>query len=244
MGLETKDILYEDEQIIVCHKHPGVATQTARLGEQDMVSLMKNYLGTAYVAVIHRLDQPVEGVLVFAKNREAAAALSGQEMEKRYYAVALADREKPDILPEALSGKETVLVDYLIKNGRENTSSVSRKEVKDARRAELSYRVIRVMEEENEYGDKGRAPALLDICLKTGRHHQIRVQLSHAGMPLLGDMKYGDGDAKRISRQMGIDNIALCAYSLTFAHPVSNKKMQVGITPEGDAFRPFLPINP
>lgn len=244
MRLEREDILYEDGQIIVYHKHSGIAVQTAKLGECDVVSLIKNYLKTPYAAVIHRLDQPVEGVLVFAKNKGAAADLSKQAMEKRYYAVASVSKESPDIHMENGSGKETVLVDYLLKNGKDNTSYISRKEVKDAKRAELSYRVIRMMKEQKEYEDMGRAPALLEICLKTGRHHQIRVQLSHAGMPLLGDMKYGDEDTKRISRGMGVNNVALCAYSLTFLHPVSNKKMNFKITPEGTAFQPFLPINP
>ena len=122
--LTKEDILYEDNYIIVCRKRAGIATQTARLGEPDLESALKNYWKIPYVAVIHRLDQPVEGILAFARTREAAAGLSrqsaGQVMNKKYYAVVMMGE----------CGKENILVDYLQRNGRENTSRVVSKDAR------------------------------------------------------------------------------------------------------------------
>ena len=133
-------ILYEDEDILVCHKPAGVAVQTKRLGQADMESLLKNYrVGKGeqpYIGVVHRLDQPVEGVMVFAKTKEAAASLSRQIAakitDKYYYAMV-------DGVPKARKG---MLEDYLLRDGRTNTSSVVDKGTPEAKRAELSYDVL------------------------------------------------------------------------------------------------------
>lgn len=243
-----QSILYEDEDIIVCHKNPGIAVQTSKMGEQDMESLLKNYLRTPYLGIIHRLDQPVEGLLVFAKNKQAAAGLSrqnaGSAMSKQYYAAVFIKDAEAVSTKTAHAGAvgerasrvagEHTLVDYLIKNGRENTSRVAgekEKNSKDARRAELSYEIIKVREDKT---------ALVRISLKTGRHHQIRVQMAHAGMPLLGDGKYGDTDSQTISAVKHIRNVALCAYSLTFSHPRTGKRMRYEIEPSGEAFSVFF----
>ncbi len=288
-GLAEEDILYEDASIIVCRKRAGMATQTARLGEQDLESALKNYWKASYVAVIHRLDQPVEGILVFARTKEAAAGLSrqsaGQIMNKKYYAVAIMDAQRMDFfrgnsgmaysfgngprmegIGEAPAfrigasaadffmeeGKEQVLVDYLQRNGRENISKVVDKNAKDGKRAELIYEVLAAREVLWENGDDTdisgmeteaavrKKIALLRVQLKTGRHHQIRVQMAHGGMPLLGDGKYGSMESKDYSRRMGIKNIALCAYSLEFIHPLTGRKMNFEITPKGMAFAPFF----
>lgn len=245
MKLKIEDILYEDQQMLIYHKPSGIATQTARLGEQDAVSLVKNYLKEPYAAVIHRLDQPVEGILVFAKTKQAAAALSaaqhGRDMEKKYYAAVSVSMENLKPLSHAPDKRETVLVDYLVKNARNNTSSIAGKNEKDAKRAELSFRIIKV---QTQQAADNRIPVLMEVILRTGRHHQIRVQLAHAGMPLLGDSKYGDEASLRMSRSMGIDSVALCACSLTLLHPLTKKKMNVSIVPKGKAFQLFLPINP
>ena len=151
------------------------------------------------------------------------------------------------------------MVDYLQRNGRENTSRVVSKDAKDAKRAELTYEVLAEKDgfpgqaESGERGENTGAAqagreirkriALLRVQLKTGRHHQIRVQMAHAGMPLLGDSKYGSEESKDYSRRMGIKNIALCAYSLDFLHPVTGKKMNFEITPKGNGFCPFFPVN-
>lgn len=280
--LVKEDILYEDNFIIVCRKRAGIATQTARLGEADLESALKNYLKTPYVAVIHRLDQPVEGILAFAKTKDAAAGLSrqsaGQVMNKKYYAVAMMGVSGGGTFAEDASGmdsgmedcaatdffvgsgKKNTLVDYLQRNGRENTSRVVSKNAKDGKRAELTYEVLAekdglpVQAESGERGENTGAAqggreiwkriVLLRVQLKTGRHHQIRVQMAHAGMPLLGDSKYGSEESKDYSRRMGINNIALCAYSLEFLHPVTGEKMDFEITPEGNGFDPFFQLIP
>ncbi len=242
-------ILYEDNNIIVVHKPAGIATQTARVGQRDMVSEVKGYLackeqGTAlpqakrnglqtpYVGLIHRLDQPVEGILVFAKDKQSAAALSKQmtddRMEKYYYAV-VCGQDFPD---------KGELADYLIKDGKTNTSRIVPKEVKGAKPAKLSYEILR--RQPAGMPDEGEKQiALAKIHLQTGRHHQIRVQMRGAGMSLLGDYKYADEEAVRLSERMKIKEIALCAYRLEFEHPWARRKMQFQITPEGKSFSAF-----
>lgn len=226
--MKQERILYEDQDIIVCHKPAGIATQTARVGQADMVSEVTNYLArrqkNPYVGVVHRLDQPVEGILVFACNRQAAAALSRQmtenRVEKYYYAVVCGNGFQE-------RGK---LTDYLVKDGRTNTSRIVPPEVKGAKKAVLEYEIL--FAEQNT-----PMVALAGIRLLTGRHHQIRVQMSNAGMSLLGDRKYADVQAVRISEQMHIKEVALCAGRLSFMHPRTGRRMAFKIRPEGKIFQ-------
>lgn len=221
--MKTK-ILFEDKFIMVCYKPAGLPTQTASVMAPDMVSELKNYLrrssgsGTKepYVGLVHRLDQPVEGVLVFGKTQRAAAALSAQLNDGTLHKTYLAVTEG---IPEE---KEAVLTDYLWKDGRDNSSRVVPEGTKGAKRAELSYRVI----------SEKNGSTLIEIDLKTGRHHQIRVQMAHMGCPLLGDRKYG-----RSSQT--VRNPALCASKLAFRHPQTGKMMEFTVDPEGDAFAIF-----
>jgi 23S rRNA pseudouridine1911/1915/1917 synthase len=268
-------ILYEDDNIIVVHKPAGIATQTARVGQRDMVSEVTGYLAVKakagsgklpYVGLVHRLDQPVEGILVFAKDRQSAAELGRQvaedsvklqdgsrtaggssqrKMEKRYLAVVCGE-QFPD---------EGELLDYLLKDGKTNTSRIVPKEVKDAKEARLSYRILHRLDAEwvvqaaekthqpggpaETAGGSSRQLALAEIHLQTGRHHQIRVQMSQAGMSLLGDHKYADEATIAISGQLKVKEIALCAGYLSFAHPVSGERMKFEITPEGKCFHIF-----
>ena len=165
------NILYEDDQIIVVEKPVGIESQSNRTFEPDMVSEVKKHInslspkkGEPYVGVIHRLDKPVGGILVFGKTKEAAGALSkqvsGHQMEKKYLAV--------------ICGKPVdnfgTYVDYLWKDGKNNISKIVDKGITDAKRAELSYRVLEELE-----GEEGPL-CLVEIDLKTGRHHQVRVQ--------------------------------------------------------------------
>ncbi|MDE6389575.1 MAG: RluA family pseudouridine synthase [Lachnospiraceae bacterium] len=238
--MSIERILYEDEDIIVCHKASGIATQTARVGQADMVSEVTNYLRHAergrnipYVGVVHRLDQPVEGVLVFAKNKKAAAGLSRQmtenRMEKYYYAVVCGRKFE----------KSGELTDYLLKDGRTNTSRIVPAEVKNAKKAVLDYEILdeAFVTAEEEYPLR---IGLARIGLHTGRHHQIRVQMSHAGMSLLGDYKYADAETVKISEKMHVKEIALCAYRLSFSHPKTGKKVQFLIKPEGKNFQKYI----
>lgn len=248
------EILYEDSDILVIYKPAGIAVQTARAGQQDVVSELKNYLrqyrrpgekSVPYLGIIHRLDQLVEGVLVFAKNKRAAAFLSqqlqkqGDDMafHKQYYAVFCGK-------PPATEGE---LVDFLFKN-RENKAEVAMgQETLDAKMAVLKYLVMQVemveIPSNKEAGlmqTKETAQiALADIQIRTGRFHQIRVQMAHAGMPLLGDFKYGDRDATELSQRLKVRNVGLCAYHITFLHPASNKEMHFEVEPRGEAFSYF-----
>lgn len=240
-------IIYEDEEIIVVHKPAGFATQTSRVGQQDVISEMKNYIASkntqgnenSYIAVINRLDQPVEGIVLLGKTEDAAKELSRQiqshEMEKRYYAV---------IYGKAAVEEQT-LVDYMRKNPKTNTSEiVENSKEKDVKKAELSYKVLEVVDNRMEIGMDcvEYTATLMDITLKTGRHHQIRLQMAHAGMPLLGDQKYGSQESMELSRKIRQREIALCAYHLTFFHPKTKRKMNLEIVPQGMLFQNFQHI--
>ena len=213
------DILFEDEHLIVCYKSAGIPTQTSKLGEQDMVSLLKNYLKGGYVGVIHRLDQPVEGLLVFAKTPFAAKELNkgmqGAGFGKYYKAVLCG-------VPKESKG---ILEDYLVKDGRTNTSRVCNKEEKDAKKAVLSYEVIEKQEEKT----------LVKVKLDTGRHHQIRVQMANMGCPIWGDTKYNT----ELIQDKRFRQVALCAYRLEFVHPKTKKKMEFEAEPKGEGFEIF-----
>lgn len=227
-----EDILMEDADILVVHKHAGVAVQSAKFGQIDLEHELLNYLAVSqgqrgrqmpYLAVIHRLDQPVEGILVFGKTPQAARklneAMQKDRMEKIYLAVT-------DGKPERTEGK---LVDYLKKDGRTNRSEVATKDTPGAKQAELSYRILET------FGGPEEEYSLVQIRLKTGRHHQIRVQMAHAGAPLWGDSKYAPNrrDEKRA------EGIGLCAFRLTFAHPRTGKRLEFQVSPEGEVFSGF-----
>lgn len=212
--MNIKDyILYEDQYLLVCHKLPRIATQTSRIGEKDMVSLLKNYLyqqsskkQEPYLAVIHRLDQMVEGVLVFAKTPFAAKELNKQLQQKEF------GKQYRAVVCKIPSKKSGTLINYMVKDKKSNTSRVCNEHDVGAKKAVLHYEVI----EEKEDGT-----AVLHICLETGRHHQIRVQLAHIGCGIMGDAKYNFGNYEREKW----DKIALCAYRLCFVHPKTKKEM-------------------
>lgn len=213
------EIIFEDETILICKKPAGIPTQTPKTGVSDMVSLLKNYRVSngepPYLGLVHRLDQPVEGIMVFAKTKESAAALSKQmqngQFEKYYYAMV-----DGTLTPEA-----GILENYLLRDGKNNISRVVSKDTEDAKFARLSYETISVFPEKNQ--------SLLRVKLDTGRHHQIRVQLSHIGHPLIGDKKYGENTS-------GYLPLGLCSYHIGFSHPVTNKRMVYEIMPAGPAF--------
>lgn len=260
--MKKPEIIFQDEDILVCAKPARVATQTSRVSEPDLVSILKNELykqdrtKEPYLAVIHRLDQPVSGLLVFAKTKAAAADLSGQLQRDSFSKDYLALVSK---MPEK---KEDTLVDWLLKDGRTNISCVVPEGTADAKRAELAYEVMdeRFVKELTKTAGQmagGRksiaipeGTALIQVHLKTGRHHQIRVQMSHAGYPLVGDAKYNQetaggrlnrdtektSESARSERRRSIGSrpgqIALCAYHLKFRHPKTKKNMEFTICPE------------
>ena len=225
-------IVFEDDVLIVCHKYPGIAVQTAALGQADMVSELKKYLAgqgekNPYLAVVHRLDQPVEGLLVFAKTEAAAASLSKQVQKADSSGLTFEEK-----VPEGrmrcfykeytarvygkMPQKQGELTDFLVKDARSNTSRVVSEKDKNGKRSVLSY----------EVSEETEKTQTLRILLKTGRHHQIRVQLSHAGCPILGDTKYGTEEAKRYAAEQGVKQLRLCASRLEFTHPVTGKQLQ------------------
>lgn len=221
MGL---NILFEDDHVLVVKKDAGIPVQAGKMRMMDLQGLIKNELyrrnrkgGEPYLGLIHRLDQPVEGVMVFAKTPFAAGALSEQVTDgrmKKYYLALLCGKPAED------SGK---LVDYLVKDGRTNTSSVVKEQNKDAKRAELNYQVLKRNEE----------TTLVEVELITGRHHQIRVQMANAGWPLYGDTKYNP----QFQEVMEHVQTALCAYKLSFVHPKTKKVMEFCIEPDNSMLK-------
>lgn len=209
-----KMIVYEDPVLLVVHKPAGIATETAKIGQADLVSELKNYRKkkgeSTYIGVVHRLDQPVEGLLVFAKDAHTAKKLSNSLQEgsltKKYVALTVG-------VPQMQEG---VLTDFLIKDGRTNLSKVVPIETPGAKEASLSWKLL-------AHNDD---VSLLEIELFTGRHHQIRVQMAHAGFPLLGDLKYGSARGKELSKAYSIHRTALLAYQLCLIHPTEQKKME------------------
>ena len=217
------EILKEDNDILVCRKPAGIPVQTAKMGQQDMISLLKNHRATEgeppEIYVVHRLDQPVEGVMVFAKNPRAAAALSrqiqGKTVDKYYRALV-------EGVPDPAEGR---LEDYLLRDGKTNTSRVVTPKTDGAKKADLSYRVLEIRED--------RSVSLLEIRLETGRHHQIRVQMAHAGHPLVGDKKYNPGCTSEYLP------IGLSSVRIAFCHPTTGRRLEYVIEPTGEAFRQF-----
>lgn len=221
MGL---NILFEDDHVLVVKKDAGIPVQAGKMRMMDLQGLIKNELyrrnrkgGEPYLGLIHRLDQPVEGVMVFAKTPFAAGALSEQVTDgrmKKHYLALLCGKPSED------SGK---LVDYLVKDGRTNTSSVVKEQNKDAKRAELNYQVLKRYED----------TTLVEVELITGRHHQIRVQMANAGWPLYGDTKYNP-QFQEVTEHV---QTALCAYKLSFVHPKTKKVMEFCIEPDNSMLK-------
>lgn len=217
-------VIWEDESVLVCFKPAGLAVQSGRIGEADLVSELKNYLSVGtknpYLGLVHRLDQPVSGLLVFGKTPQAAAGLSRQaagetspSMEKEYSALLYPEngRSMPD------EGTRMVLENYLIRDGRQNRSRVASKDEKGAKWAKLELEIIK---------HSSRGYALARIRLVTGRHHQIRVQCAAAGLPLLGDVRYGSPSGREYAARLGFSTVCLCASGLRFSHPVTGKRLE------------------
>lgn len=225
MDNRSFEILYEDNDILVAVKPARVPSQSDRTMDYDMVSRAKNYLAQkgedTYIAIINRLDRPVKGITLFAKNKKAAAILSeamkSHDFGKFYKATIQYDNQiiingKCVDIKEMI-GKEIVLEDYLKKDGKNNISKVVDKQQAGAKLARLKFVICQV--------DENEKTAQVNIELFTGRHHQIRAQFSHAGMPLLGDTKYGKVTVKRGQ----FVDVSLEAYKMNIRHPITKKEM-------------------
>ena len=213
------NILYEDNHIIVVVKPVNVLSQSDITNDLDMLTMVKNYIkekyqkpGNVYVGLVHRLDRVVGGIMVFAKTSKAASRLSNSirknEIKKRYLAV----------VHGKVKSKDT-LIDYLKKTNEFNTVKSNEKEGKYA---ELSYSLLDYNKEKNI--------SLVKVNLKTGRHHQIRVQFSLIGHALVGDNRYGNDNEKRIG---------LYAYQLEIIHPIKKEKMLFTSLPKEEPFINF-----
>ena len=208
--MEKLNVLYEDNQIIVVLKPQNIPTQSDVSGSEDMLSLVKKYVkekyqkeGEAFIGLVHRLDRPTGGVMVFARNSKSAKRLTEQfknhTTEKIYYAVTT----------KVVREKSKTLVNYLEKNEKENIVKVVPMLSSGAKKAELTYR---------ELENNGQM-SLLEVKILTGRSHQIRVQLSTLGYPLYGDAKYGK------NKSVASKNLGLWAGKLSFIHPTTKEKM-------------------
>lgn len=219
------NILYEDDAMLVCEKDAGVPVQSRNIGRQDLEGMVRMYLMKRngkrdnFIAAVHRLDQPVEGMVVFAKTKKAAADLTRQIQQhhwgKEYLAVT-----------EGIFGQPVgCLTDYLRKDGRTNTSRVVDAADKEGKKAVLEYEVLETQKERQ----------LIHVRLMSGRHHQIRVQLSHAGHPIVGDMRY---NGNYVNQKNGAP-VALAACRITLSHPVTGRQMTFVREPSGRYFAEF-----
>ena len=217
--MQNLDILYEDNHVIVVKKEPNIPSQADKTEDIDMLTIIKEYLkekynkpGNVYLGLVHRLDRPVGGVMVFAKTSKAASRLSNQVREKIFKKKYLA------VVDGKFETSNGILEDYLYKDERNNISKVVNKDKKNSKIAKLEYEVLTY----NQVKDL----SLVKIKLYTGRHHQIRVQLAHAGHSIFGDQKYGTrGNGKQI---------ALWAYELTIQHPITKQELTFKCLPESN----------
>lgn len=248
-------VIFEDEYLLVVWKPVGIESQSSRGFGADMVSEVRKHIfktskkqGEPYVGVIHRLDKPVSGVMVYAKDKKTAGALSLQvterKMQKKYLAVLCGRPE---------SNEET-FVDYLKKDEAGNVSGIVARGTEGAKRAELICRVVG-FRTDPVWGEL----TLAEIELKTGRHHQIRVQMAGHGLPLWGDGKYNlmfGGSAMQMPesastlaqngkneetnrRRGGQPQIALSSFSLSFIHPALGRRVSFEHLPSAEIFRNF-----
>lgn len=205
-------ILHEDNHIIVVNKRVGDIVQGDKTGDEPLSDIVKSYLKVAYdkpgevfLGVVHRLDRPTTGIVVFAKTSKALTRLNetfkNRETQKTYWA----------IVKNAPPKTEDTLVHFLRRNTKNNTSKAYLKEVPDAKEAKLSYKIIKKLD--NYYA--------LEIDLHTGRHHQIRAQLTAVGCPIKGDLKYG------FDRSNPNGGIHLHARKLSLIHPVTKDPLEL-----------------
>ena len=218
-------IVYEDRELLVLHKPAGLAVESASVTAPDVVSMLKSYLKTTYVGLVHRLDQPVEGLFVVAKTKAAAADLTRQLSSGglvKSYQVLVHDETEG-----GFAENEFELRDYILKNGATKKAEIVSSDTRDAKGKKAGLAVLRgeVIERRDQ------KVLCCRIEIETGRFHQIRVQMSHAKLPLLGDRKYGSESCLMLTNELGIRQLALCADRLSFIHPKSGEQMEFSILP-------------
>lgn len=226
MNFNTKDILYEDNHLIIVNKGSGLLVQGDKTGDITLGEHIKKFLkkkynkpGDAYLGIIHRIDRPTSGIVIFAKTSKALTRLNEQfkkrRINKKYWAIT----EKNS---EAKSGK---LENWIFKNSKQNKSYIYSNKILGCKIAKLEYRLIKEL----------KKYLLLEVELETGRHHQIRAQLSKIGFIIKGDLKYG---SKRSNKDGSID---LHAYQVIFEHPVTKNIINVKAPlPKREPWNSFL----
>lgn len=219
------DVVYEDNHLIIVNKSSSEIVQGDKTGDKPLAEMVKEYIkqkyhkpGNVFLGVVHRLDRPVSGLVVFARTSKALARLNEtfrtKEVHKTYWA----------IVGNCPSAEEGELVHWLVRNEKQNKSYAYDKEKPEAKKAILDYKLI------------GRSERyfLLEVDLKTGRHHQIRCQLAKMGCPIKGDLKYGS------PRSNPDGSICLHARRVRFVHPVSKQEIDVTApVPEGNLWHSF-----
>ena len=214
------NILYEDNHLLIVKKPVNIPVQEDASKDKDLLNMLKDYIkenenkpGNVYLGLVHRLDRPVGGAVVFAKTSKAASRLADQLRQNKIV------RKYKAVVRGNLTPSKDTLIDYLYKNRKNNTVNVVDKNKKDAKKAILHYKVLG--------NDKKNSLSLLEIELETGRSHQIRVQLANQGNVLYGDQKYG-----RSQNKPG-QQIALLAHTLEVKHPTKDEMVSVECpTPE------------
>lgn len=215
--MEKLNVLYEDNHCIVVVKPQNVPSQADASGDMDMLSMVKQYIkekyhkeGDAFVGLVHRLDRPTGGIMVFAKTSKGASRLCEQikngQMGKTYYAVTSA-------IPQQ---KSDTLVHYLKKDEKSNMVKIAPRSEQGVKEGKLTYKVLQTNEQR----------ALVEVKLITGRSHQIRVQFAGINCPLVGDNKYGK------NKTLQSNNLGLWAGRLEFLHPVTKQKMTFACPPD------------
>ena len=221
--MEKLTVLYEDNQIVVVIKPQNVPTAADASGDLDLLSMVKAYVkekynksGEAFIGLVHRLDRPTGGIMVFARNSKSAKRLSQQfashDVEKVYYAVTNG----------VVKIKSQTLVNYVKKDEKENIVKIVPMSESGAKKAELEYKLLQTTESES----------LLEVRILTGRSHQIRLQLSNIGFPLVGDVKYGKSKGMT-------QNLGLWAGKLSFIHPTTKEKLTFLACPTGKPWDEF-----
>lgn len=215
--MQQLKVIYEDNHIIAVEKPVNIPSQGDKTGDVDLLTMVKQYIkekyqkpGNVYVGLVHRLDRPVGGVMAFAKTSKAAGRLSNQVREKQFQKTYLA------IVNGKMECNQGTLEDYLLKDERNNKSRTVTEGTQNSKLAVLDYEVLKY--------DEQLDLSVLKIHLHTGRHHQIRVQLSSRNHSIYGDQKYGGrGHGKQLT---------LWAYELKIFHPISNEELTFYSLPE------------
>lgn len=218
---EESQIVYEDNHLLIINKKAGQLVQGDKTGDESLLEAIKNFIkirdekpGNVFLGLVHRIDRPTSGLVIYAKTSKALTRLTqmvkNREIKKTYWAVVA-----KEMIPQSQR-----LVHYLLKNEKTNKATVFPNPTQGAKEAILNYQLIKTLDNYQ----------LLEVDLETGRHHQIRAQLSKIGVPIKGDLKYGS------PRSNPDGGIHLHARKLEFIHPVTKEKLEIiAPVPQNDA---------